>query len=90
MPISKRKPHLFARTFHYSIVSMILTAVAMGGQVTAKPRPHGFTAVPAPSSLLLVIAGMIALLGWSWWRNRSLENRVRLENRVCKDAGARD
>jgi hypothetical protein len=79
MPTSQWKPRLFAKTFHYSIVSTILAAAAIGGQTTAKPRPHGFTAVPAPSSLLLVVTGMLGLLGWNWWRRRSLQNRGRKE-----------
>jgi hypothetical protein len=85
MPISlRRKSRLFARTFHYAIVSVTLTAFALAEHTGAKPKPHGFAPVPAPSSLLLVVAGMIGLLGWNWWRNRALQNRA------TKDAGVRD
>ena len=85
MPISlRRKSRLIARTFHYAIVSVTLTAFALGEHAGAKPKPHGFNPVPAPSSLLLVVAGMIGLLGWNWWRNRALQNRAH------KEAGVRD
>lgn len=83
MPISQYwRPRLFARTFQYAIVSVIVPAIALAGQTAAKPRPLNFT--PVPSSLLLVVVGMIGLLGWNWWRNRSLKNRSR------KVLGARD
>jgi hypothetical protein len=85
MPIFlRRKSSLFARTFHYAIVSVTLTAFALADHTGAKPKPHGFTPVPVPSSLLLVVAGMIGLMGWNWWRNRALQNRAR------QDAGVRD
>ena len=59
-----------ARTFQYVIVSVIVAAIATAAQSGAKPRPHNFTPVPAPSSFLLVLAGMIGLLGWNAWRIR--------------------
>jgi hypothetical protein len=82
MPSSQRKPRLFARTFQYAIVSAIGAVAAIADQIGPKPRPLNFT--PVPSSLLLVVVGMIGLLGWNWWRNRLLKNRGR------KELGGRD
>jgi hypothetical protein len=52
-------------------VLLALGAEAAQAQPAAKPRPEGFATTPAPSSLLLVIAGFSVLLGWRWWRSRA-------------------
>jgi hypothetical protein len=50
---------------------LAIGAHAAQAQSAAKPRPQGFATAPAPSSLLLVIAGFAVLLGWRWWRSRA-------------------
>ena len=54
-----------------AVVSGILTGAAAAAE-TAKPRPDSFLpSTPAPSSLVLLLAGLIVLFGWSWLRSRS-------------------
>jgi hypothetical protein len=62
-----------SRTASLAAVNVVLAigAQAAQAQPAAKPRPQGFATTPAPSSLLLVIAGFAVLLGWRWWRSRA-------------------
>jgi hypothetical protein len=50
---------------------MVNVLMASQAHPAAKPRPEGFGSAPAPSSLLLLIAGFAVLLGWRWWRSRA-------------------
>jgi hypothetical protein len=43
----------------------------MAANAQRAPQPHTFSTAPAPSSLVLLLAGLIVLIGWSWWRGRS-------------------
>lgn len=61
--------HWLARIVRYASVTPMITAAAMAEQKLSGPRPMVFT--PAPSSLLLVLAGLAVVLGWNWWRSRS-------------------
>ena len=62
----------FARTAGLGIVNAVLALGAEPARHVAHPRPDGFiSTVPVPSSLLLVMIGFAAVLGWHWWRTRS-------------------
>jgi hypothetical protein len=50
-----------------AIFSLILAGSARAD--THDPRPMTFA--PAPSSLVLLLAGLAVLVGWSWWRGRT-------------------
>jgi hypothetical protein len=68
MPIS-----LKVRVFRLMALGAILTAVALGQQKKiSDPRPMAFS--PAPSSLVLLLAGLAVLLAWNWWRGRVTRN----------------
>jgi hypothetical protein len=58
--------------FNLATVNLVLAiGAAAQSQPAAKPHPQGFGTTPAPSSLLLVIAGFAVLLAWRWWRTRA-------------------
>lgn len=44
-------------------------ALALAQKKNPEPRPLAYT--PAPSSLILVVSGLVVLLGWNWWRSRT-------------------
>jgi hypothetical protein len=60
--------------FRIVIVSVTVAVVSAVAQTAAASRPQAFgpppPAAPTPSSLLLVLAGLIGLVGWNCWRNR--------------------
>jgi hypothetical protein len=56
-------------------VAQVLSTTAVFAAQQGDPRPHGFVIVPIPSSLLLLLTGLVAVIGWNWawnrWRSRS-------------------
>jgi len=54
---------------YFRIVALPAMVIAANAQ--RPPQPHSFNTAPAPSSLVLLLAGLIVLLGWNWWRGRS-------------------
>lgn len=51
-----------------AIFSLMLAGAARA-DTQGDPRPMRIT--PAPSSLVLLLAGLLVLLGWNWWRGRA-------------------
>jgi hypothetical protein len=49
---------------------LALPAIAMAANAQRAPQPHMFNTAPAPSSLVLLLAGLIVLIGWNWRRSR--------------------
>jgi hypothetical protein len=71
MPISQTcAPKWIARLYRHAAAGWMMTIAAVAGQADTTPRPHTFDTTPAPSSFILLLAGMIGLLAWNWWRTR--------------------
>jgi hypothetical protein len=70
MRISKLcRPSLGAKILAGAAAWLALAFAACAAQTKAPARPQAFA--PAPSSLILLLAGLVALAGWNWWRRRS-------------------
>ncbi|HEX5227797.1 MAG TPA: hypothetical protein VFW44_08810 [Bryobacteraceae bacterium] len=68
-----------SRLFRPAALSLALAGALLADRPTAKPHPQGFGSAPAPSSLVLVLAGLAGLLIWNWWRGRARGERTSSE-----------
>lgn len=62
---------IISRTLRRVVVGLAAAVIAFGAPAGPAPRPQSFGSLPAPSSFLLVVAGLAGLVGWNWWRGRS-------------------
>lgn len=65
-----------APALRYIVVTLVVTAAGFAAQSDARLHPEGLGGAPAPSSFVLVLAGLAVVLGWNWWRSRSRAQRT--------------
>jgi hypothetical protein len=77
MPVfAPHQSYWIARFRRHAVLAGTMAAVAIAGQKDSAPRPQGFVSAPAPSSLVLLLAGLAVLLAWNWWRGRGRGQHV--------------
>jgi PEP-CTERM motif len=55
----------------FAVSAAAAAATANAAAMGAASYPNAILATPAPSSLWLLLAGLVVLAGWNWWRRRT-------------------